>query len=85
MSVVARLPEDVYESARHFAALQGRQASDLLGEAWWQYLESQREVFAADFEQAAELLRTADRVGLTQFAGRSAHARADEAARAARE
>jgi hypothetical protein len=85
MSVVVRLPEDVYESARRIAALQGRQASDLIGEAWGQYLESHREQFAADFEQAAHLLRTGDTKGLTELASRSARVRADEAARAARQ
>jgi len=83
MSVVVRLPEDVYESARRIAALQGRQASELIGEAWGQYLEVHREQFAADFEQAAQLLRQGDTKGMTELAGRSVDARAGEAGRAA--
>jgi predicted DNA-binding protein len=85
MSVVVRLPEDVYESARRIAALTGRQASDLIGEAWGQYLETHREQFAADFEQAAALLRNGDTKGLSEMASRTAAVRAEEAARAARE
>jgi len=85
MSVVVRLPEDVYESARRIAALTGRQASDLIGEAWGQYLETHREQFAVDFEQAAQLLRSGDTKGLAELASRSASVRAEEAARAARE
>lgn len=85
MSVVVRLPEDVYESARRIAALQGRGASELIGEAWEQYLKQHREQFAADLEQAAELIRKGDTKGLTDLAGRTAGLRAEEAARAARE
>jgi prephenate dehydrogenase len=84
MSVVVRLPEDLYESARRIAALQGRQAGDLLSEAWQQYLESHREQLASDFEEAAQLLRSGDTTRLTEFAARTAKVRAEEAARAAR-
>jgi hypothetical protein len=84
MSVVVRLPEDIYASARRIAALQGRQANDLLREAWEQYLEAHREQFASDFEEAAQLLRSGDTDGLTGLASRSAKERAEEAARAAR-
>lgn len=85
MSVVVRLPEDLYESARRIAALQGRQAGDLLGEAWDLYLDAHREQFATDFETAAQLLRDGDTAGLNELAGRNAKLRAAEAARAARE
>lgn len=85
MSVVVRLPEDLYESARRIAALQGRQAGDLLSEAWEQYMDAHREQLASDFEEAAQLLRSGDAKGLTELAGRSAKTRAEEAARAARE
>lgn len=84
MSVVVRISEDVYESARRIAALQGRQASDLIGEAWGQYLEHHREQFAVDFEHAAQLLRSGDTKGLAELASRSVSVRAEEAARAAR-
>lgn len=57
MSVVVRLPEDVYESAKQFAALSGRQPGDLIGEAWGQYVDTHREVLAARLEAAAQSLR----------------------------
>ncbi|MFL5886708.1 MAG: hypothetical protein ACJ77M_16685 [Thermoleophilaceae bacterium] len=84
MSVVVRLPEELYESAKRIAALQGRQPSDVLAEAWEQYLSAHREDFANDFEHAAELLRAGDTDGLMKFATRSARARAEAAAEAAR-
>jgi hypothetical protein len=85
MSVVVRLPEHLYASARRIASLQGRQAADLLSEAWAEYLDVHREQFASDFEEAAQLLRSGDTQGLTELAGRSVKDRAEEAARAARE
>ncbi|HZV72576.1 MAG TPA: hypothetical protein VFF79_02565 [Conexibacter sp.] len=60
MSTVVRLPDGLYESARHFAALQGRQASDLLTEAWEQYVRDHRDQLASDLEQTARLLRAGD-------------------------
>jgi predicted DNA-binding protein len=84
MSVVVRLPEDLYESARRIAALQGRQASDLLSEAWEQYMEAHREQLAADFERAAQFLREGDTQGLAEMSSRNVRGRAAEAAKAAR-
>jgi hypothetical protein len=84
MSVVLRVPEELYESARRIAALQGRQAGDLLREAWDLYLEAHREQLAADFEEAAQLIRSGNTAGLTEFAGRTTEQRAAVAASAAR-
>ena len=72
MSIVVRLPDELYESARQFAALQGRQASDLLAEAWDQYLRDHRDQLAADLEQAAKLLRAGDSQALSKMVGSSA-------------
>ncbi len=80
MSVVLRVPEELYESARKIAALQGRQAGDLLREAWDLYLEAHREQLAADFEAAAKMIRAGDTAGLSEFAGRTTKQRAAAAA-----
>ena len=85
MTVVVRLPEELYESAKRFAALQGRQPSDVLADAWGQYLEANREQLAADLEQAAQMLRAGETDALAEFASRSARARAEAAADAARD
>ena len=84
MSVVLRVPEELYESAKKIAALQGRQAGELLGEAWDLYLEAHREQLAADFEAAAKMIRSGDTAGLSEFAGRTTRQRAIAAAEAAR-
>jgi hypothetical protein len=80
MSVVVRLPEDVYESARRVAALRGQQAGDLIGEAWAQYLNSNREQLASDLEAAAQSLREGS--GLSALGGANATNHDGKAARA---
>jgi hypothetical protein len=83
MSVVVRVPEELYESAKRIAALQGRQLSDVLSEAWEQYFAAHREQFADDFERAAALIRAGDTDGLTKLTNRTVRARAEAAAGAA--
>jgi hypothetical protein len=85
MSVVVRVPEGLYESARTIAALQGRQPGDLLQDAWAQYLELHKDQLAADFEAAAEMIRAGNSAGLGELASRTAEERAAAAADAARD
>lgn len=84
MSVVLRVPEGLYESARTIAALQGRQAGDLLQDAWAQYLELNKDQLAADFEAAAEMIRAGNTAGLSDLATRTTDQRAAAAAAAVR-
>lgn len=84
MSVVVRLPEELYANVRKIAALQGRQPAEVLTEAWHQYLSSHREELASSFEEAANLIREGDTEGLAELASRSVEARAEGAAEAAR-
>jgi thioredoxin-like negative regulator of GroEL len=84
MSVVVRLPEDLYANVKKIAALQGRQPAEALTEAWDQYLARHREDLAASFEEAAQLLRAGDTEALAELASRSVEARAEGAAAAAR-
>jgi hypothetical protein len=76
MTVVVRISEEAHESARRIAALQGRSLTDLLDDAWNDYLEKHREDFAAKFEEAAKLLRQGDTEGLAALASESVEARA---------
>jgi metal-responsive CopG/Arc/MetJ family transcriptional regulator len=84
MSVVARLPEDLYENIKKVAALEGRQPAEVLRDAWQQYLATNREVLAAQFESAAALLRNGDTEGLARLASEKVEQRAELAAEAAR-
>ena len=73
---VMRVPDQVHEEAVQLAALRRQQPAQLLAEAWAQYMEKNREQFAADFEKAAQLLRDGTVDGLAAFASRNADARA---------
>lgn len=85
MTVVVRLPEDVLASARQTGALTGRSAAEMVTEAWRQYMESHRDEFAAEYEEAAELLRSGNSDALQAFASRSVVERAQQAADEIRE
>lgn len=76
MTVVVRISEQAHESAKRIAALQGRSLTELLDDAWYDYLEKHREDFAEKFEEAAKLLREGDTEGLKALASESAEARA---------
>lgn len=85
MSVVMRLPADVQVEARQAGAITGRSAAEMVTEAWRQYMESHRDELAAQYEEAAELLRRGDDVGMLEFASRSIVERAERAAEEIRE
>jgi hypothetical protein len=53
--------------------------------AWRQYLESHRDELAAEYEEAAGLLRRGDADALHEFASRSVVERAERAAERNRE
>lgn len=60
--------------------MRGQQQGDLLAEAWREYLQRHRNQFAADLEQAANILRNGTMNDLAEFASRRAPARAKAAA-----
>ena len=60
MSAVVRVPDDLYESARRFAALQGRHPGEVLADAWEHYVRDHRDQLADDLEQVAKLLRAGE-------------------------
>lgn len=79
---VIRVPADVHQEAVRIAALRNQQPAELIAEAWREYFANNREEFAADFEQAAEIMRNGTTEDLAEFASRNVKARA--AASAAR-
>jgi predicted transcriptional regulator len=84
MSTTVRISDEVQQAVKRIAALQGRTPSDLIAEAWDDYLRKHREQFAADFEQAAALIRAGEIDRLAEFASQSVADRAVAAAEAAR-
>ncbi|HVR04866.1 MAG TPA: hypothetical protein VMS02_02415 [Solirubrobacteraceae bacterium] len=57
MSIVVRLPEQLYQRARRFAELQGRPTTEVLAEAWERYERDQARALADDLEATAQALR----------------------------
>lgn len=83
MSTTVRVPEDLLEDVRRVGALQGRAPGELLADAWRDFVDRHRDEIAADFEQAAALIRSGDSAGLAQHVGRNRRDRAEAAAAAA--
>lgn len=80
MSTVVRIPTSVHLETKRLAAVRGKQAGELLAEAWREYLANHREQFAKDLEEAAKILRQGTHEDLADFANRNVEARAQEAA-----
>lgn len=68
-TTTTRIDEETNASVKQAAALQGRKSSELLRDAWDEYLETHREEFAADLEVAAKLLREGDSMALAKRFG----------------
>ena len=79
MTSPVRVPDDVHSETKQLAAMRGQQQGELLAAAWREYLERHKDQFAADLEQAAELLRDGTPNELAEFASRNASARAEAA------
>lgn len=79
-SSVVRIPTRIQIESKRLAALQGVLPGDLLAEAWTEYLESHKEEFAAELEQAARILRDGTSTDAAEFASRNAKERAKAAA-----
>jgi hypothetical protein len=77
---VVRVPEGVHLEAKQIAQLRGQQPGEVIAEAWQQYMAENRSRFAADLEEAAELLRNGSTEDLAKFASRNARDRAEAAA-----
>jgi class 3 adenylate cyclase len=81
---VVRVPSAVHLEAKRLAAIRGKQAGELLADAWREYLANHRDQFAGDLEEAARRLRHGTPEDLAEFANRDVDTRAEEAAEHAR-
>jgi hypothetical protein len=76
---VVRVPEGVHMEATQVARLRGKQPSEVIADAWRQYMATNRDQFAADLEEAAQLLRNGTTQDLAKFASRNVSTRAEAA------
>lgn len=75
-----RLPVELEASVRRLAAIEGKAPGELLLAAWHEFVEGHRDTLAAEYRDAAELMRREDGDGLASFAARDARHRAKRAA-----
>ncbi len=71
-----RLHSDTHEEATQIAAMRRVQPSDVIAEAWREYMEKHREEFAKDLETLAGLLRDGTVDDVAKFVNRTSKARA---------
>jgi len=71
-----RLHPDTHDEATQIAALRRVQPSEVIAEAWQEYMEKHREEFARDLETLAGLLRDGTIDGVSKFVNRTSKARA---------
>lgn len=79
MSSVVRIPDEIHRETKRIASIRGQQQGDLLAAAWREYLQNNREAFAADLEEAARVLRDGTLEDVAAFASRNVSARAEAA------
>lgn len=70
MSTTVRIPDEIDASIKAIAGLQGRVPGKVLAAAWLEYFEAHREEFVAQFERAAELVRSGDTEGMAAMMNR---------------
>lgn len=83
-SSVVRVPPHVSIESKRIAALRGQSSTQILAEAWAEYMDKHRDEFASDLESAARLIREGTVDDLAEFASRNVKDRAAAAARRAR-
>jgi hypothetical protein len=79
-----RVSTDVQTEVARLAAIRGVSAGDLLGQAWREFLDNNKDLLANDLEQVAEILRSGSTEDLAEFLSRDADERARAAAARAR-
>lgn len=73
-----RIPSEIHEQTMRIAALCGEQPGALLAQAWREFLVNHRQDFAADLEEAAQLMRSGSVDELVAFAQDTHHVVVDE-------
>lgn len=74
------VPEEIRSQVLALSEQQGKQPRELLGEAWRQFIESNKQRLDEEFEDVGSLIRETDTEGLTEYL---THGAADRARRKA--
>ena len=79
-----RVATDVHTEIAGLAAMRGMSSGDLLGQAWREFLDNNKDLLAEDLEKVAEILRDGTTQDLAAFLSRDVSERAKLAAKKAR-
>lgn len=84
-TTTVRISKELSAEVAQIAALRGQTSGDLLAKAWKEFLAKNKDAFAKDMEEAANIIRTGTTKDLAAFISRDVSTRAKAAAEQAQQ
>lgn len=84
-TTTVRISKEVSGEVAQVAALVGQSSGELLAKAWKEFLAKNKDAFAKDMEEAANIIRTGTTQDLAAFISRDVATRAEAAAEQAQQ
>jgi predicted transcriptional regulator len=84
-TTTVRISKDLSSEVAKIAALRGQTSGDLLAKAWQEFLARNKDAFAKEMEEAANIIRTGTTKDLAAFLSENVDAHAEAAAQQAQE
>lgn len=84
-TTTVRISKDLSSEVAQIAALRGQTSGDLLAKAWKEFLANNKDAFAKEMEEAANIIRTGTTEDLASFVSRDVAVRAEAAAQQAQQ
>lgn len=82
-TTTVRISKDLSSEVAKIAALRGQTSGDLLARAWKEFLAKNKDAFAKEMEEAANIIRTGTTKDLAAFLSENVDAHAEAAAQQA--
>jgi predicted transcriptional regulator len=84
-TTTVRISKELSKEVAQIAALRGQTSGDLLAKAWKEFLARNKDAFAKDMEEAAQIIRTGTTTDLAAFLSEDVDAQAEVAAEQAQQ
>jgi predicted transcriptional regulator len=84
-TTTVRISKELSKEVAQIAALRGQTSGDLLAKAWKEFLTKNKDAFAKDMEEAAQIIRTGTTTDLAAFLSQDVAAQAEAAAEQAQQ
>ncbi len=84
-TTTVRISKELSKEVAQIAALRGQTSGDLLAKAWKEFLAKNKDAFAKDMEEAAQIIRTGTTMDLAAFLSEDVAAQAEAAAEQAQQ